>query len=71
MERLLTSTDLAKVQAALCEFPFETQNQKLKIMTITCAILTYSVVSLRVATRFLLGQQLGKDDIFIVAAAVR
>lgn len=39
-------------------------------MTIVCTVVTYSVVLLRLATRYLLGQQLASDDYCIIAAAV-
>jgi hypothetical protein len=62
--------ELSKIQAAICGLPFQSRNKELRVMTIVCAVITYTSVSLRFISRLFLAQTYGMDDWFILAAAV-
>ena len=62
---------LNKIQAAICQRPYESQNRKIRIMTIVCGIITNLAALLRFSTRFCLRHTLGSDDWFIGLAVVR
>lgn len=66
----LQSQDLSKIQAAICERPYQSQNKKIRIMTIICAIITNGAALTRFSTRILLNQSFDSDDWFIAAAVV-
>lgn len=62
--------EVDKVQAAICERPYESRNQMIRIMTIVCMTITYAVILIRIVTRYCLNQRFGMDDWFIILAAV-
>lgn len=70
MHWLTTIQDLSKIQAAICERPYQSQNKKIRIMTIVCAVITNSAALTRFSTRILLNQTFDSDDWFIAAAVV-
>jgi hypothetical protein len=66
---LLCFLALNKIQAAICQRPYESQNKKIRIMTIVTAVFTNTAAILRFATRISL-QIMGLDDLFIAGAVV-
>jgi hypothetical protein len=69
-EMKLTHVELSKIQAAICERPYESHSRELKIMTIGSATIAYTAVLLRFISRYFHSQSLGLDDWFILAAVV-
>lgn len=67
---LTSLLELSKIQAAICERPHESQNKKLRIMTIVCAVFTNTAALLRFATRLSSKQTFGCDDLFMAGAVV-
>src|SRR4051812_35065532 len=67
---LLRVLALNKIQAAICQRPYESQNQKIRIMTIVTAVFTNTAALLRFVTRISLHQTMGLDDLFIAGAVV-
>ncbi|CZR64664.1 uncharacterized protein PAC_14562 [Phialocephala subalpina] len=67
---LAETLDLSKIQAAICERPYQSQNKKIRIMTIVCAIITNGAALIRFSNRLLLNQTFDSDDWFIAAAVL-
>lgn len=63
------SVEVDKVQAALCERPYQSRNHLIRVISIVTAVFSYTVISLRLATRYFLHQKYRWDDFFIIAAA--
>jgi hypothetical protein len=70
LEESNSSVELAKIQAAVCDRPYESQNLQIRILTIVCTIIGNIAVLSRLASRFFLNHSLALDDWFIIAAAV-
>ena len=66
----LNSAGHAKIQAAVCDRPYESRNAQVKITTIVCTDIGNIAVLLRLASRFILNHSLTLDDWFIIAAVV-
>jgi hypothetical protein len=64
------SAGLAKIQATVCDRPYESRNAQIRITTIVCTVIGNIAVLLRLASRFILNHSLALDDWFIIAAAV-
>jgi hypothetical protein len=62
--------ELSKIQAAICQLPFESRTKEMRIVTIVCAVVTYTSVLLRFISRLVLAQTYGMDDWFILGATV-
>jgi hypothetical protein len=61
---------LSKIQAVICQRPYESQNRKIRIMTIVTTVVTNTAALLRFVTRISLHQTMGLDDLFIAGAVV-
>src|SRR5277367_4312971 len=66
----LTSVELSKIQAAICEHPYESRSEQIRVTIIVGTTITYTAVLLRFISRYFLAQRFGLDDWFILAAIV-
>ncbi len=62
--------ELSKIQAAICDVPFQIQNQGIMALTIICATIVTLAVIFRLTARYMLKQTYGMDDWFLLAAVV-
>jgi hypothetical protein len=62
--------ELAKIQAVVCDRPYESRNSQIRITTIACTIIGNIAVLSRLVSRFSLHRSFAWDDWFIIAAAV-
>ena len=67
---ILTNAELDKVQAAICQRPYQSRNRLITVTTIVCGTITYTAVAIRLVSRYCLNQRYGMDDWFIIVAAV-
>ncbi|KAG0646944.1 hypothetical protein D0Z07_6289, partial [Hyphodiscus hymeniophilus] len=67
---LTLCAELDKVQAAICERPYQSRNRLIRVTSIACLFLTYTAVIMRLGTRYYLHQNYRLDDLFIVLAAI-
>ncbi|KAL3427262.1 CFEM domain-containing protein [Phlyctema vagabunda] len=67
---LAESLQLSRTNAAICQIPYETKLPMLITMTIICSTLAWGSIIARLATRFILHQKYGLDDLFIALTLV-